>query len=136
MIDDTPRIRLSEHGSLRRIEMLTELQSELLRDRQSRKRKHALLLLGAAIVLIASNIWLLNWRSDQRHHVVEHVTSVSRHGADQMENQNSERPFEFNHLSFEKISDDELLETLSNMGQPSVLGKIGGETKVVSQLGP
>ena len=135
MNDDTTQLRLTDEGSQRRKEMLTELQSELLRNSQSRKRKKVLLWLGAVMFLIASTIWTLNLGSDQRQNVVDQTPTGSSQVDGQMDDSNSDLPFEFNHVSFETISDDELLKTLSNLGQPSVLGEIGGETKVISQLG-
>ena len=136
MNDDTTQISLTDEGSQRRKEMLTELQSELLRNSQSRKQKQVLLWLGAVMFLIASTIWTLNLGSDQRQSVVEQTPTRSSQVDGQMDDSNSDPPFEFNHVSFETISDDELLKALSNLGQPSVLGEIGGETKVISQLGP
>jgi hypothetical protein len=136
MNDNSTQIRLTEEGSLRRKKMLTVLQNELLLNSQRRRQKHVLLGLGAAMFLIASTIWIWNWGSDQSQNVVEQESTGSRQVDGQMEDPNPDSRVEFNQVSFETISDDELLRTLSNMGQPSVLGEIGGETKVISQLGP
>ena len=116
--------------------MLTDLQFEVLRNRQRRRQKQAFLVTGAAMVLIASTIWIVNGQFDQRPNLVEQIPAGAHQAVDQMDDSNSDAPLEFNRVSFETISDEELLRTLSNMGQPSVLGEIGGETKVISQLGP
>jgi len=136
MNDSTNKNRLTEKGSLRRKEMLTELQSQLVLNREWQKQKHLLWRLATAAFLIASTVWILNLAADRDQNFAEQKPAGANQFDGQIDDSNPGPPPKFNQVSFETISDDELLRTLSDMGQPCVLGEIGGETKVISQLGP
>lgn len=126
--------QLSPSGRKRRSEMLNELQKEVAYARQNRNQRVILSVLASSllvcIVATAANGW---WRqiepsvTDQSQRSV--IASQQPTG-----NQSTRGLSSRNRVSLELISDEQLLNALEEMGQPSTIAIIANEEVVVSQV--
>ena len=132
-------IRLSPEGNRRRAEMLATLQQEVVKARR-RKASRSIALGGAAmIVCIFAAIWAGQSTLPDSHEMVDKSPTVSDKIGNAVVNEEPENDsgvreaIVLRQVSLETINDDELLETLSSLGQPATIGHIGGQPVVVPQ---
>jgi len=141
------KIVLSQEGKARKEAMLDQLQEELVSVHHRRRRRTAIAkgIALAAVVAVAGLAWsFLVSTADSENRIAERTaisSSASRMlvasvgNVEDIEDRcvvvNSDSSAEF-----ELMADDELLEMLSAVGQPSVLGEIDGKVRVISDAAP
>ena len=135
MIDQSNnRIQLSEAGQQRREQMLTELQGELKRRQVRRQHLNGFAAVAGAMLVIAIVTWALLVGTNYNDMVVDQTPpgSTSNNLADRHLN-SAPRIAEYKKVVFETIDDEQMLQTLSELGCPAVLGRVGGELTIVRQ---
>ncbi len=131
-------IRLSPEGNRRRAEMLATLQQEVVKVRR-RKTSRSIALGGAAMIAcIFAAIWAGQSALPDGHEMVDKSPVSDKFGNAVVKKESEydsgiREPIVVRQVSLETINDDELLETLSSLGQPATIGHIGGQPVVVPQ---
>lgn len=122
---------LTQVGEARRQKILSELKLEMNRSLEKRSQRNTLIAFGISACLIGSIVWVSNWNADPENQVVDNELVQANTAADnEIE---VPHPIEYGQLTFETMTDEELLEAMARMGKPSVLGEIGGEVTLVFQ---
>lgn len=127
------RIQLSETGQQRRDQMLTELQGVLKRRRIRRQGAKRFAAVGAGMVFVAIVTWTLLVGMNHENTVVDQSSAEPSPMDVADPNLTPNRYSELKNVVFETIDDEEMLQTLSELGCPSVLGRVRGELTVVPQ---
>ncbi len=135
MIDQSNnRIQLSESGQQRRQQMLTELQGELKRRHLRHQRLNGFAAVTGGMLVIAIVTWTLLVGTNINDMVVDQ-TAPEPKSIDLVDRHLSSAPriAEYKKVVFETIDDEQMLQTLSELGCPAVLGRVGGELTIVPQ---
>ncbi len=139
--------QLSSQGWRRHNEMLDILQQTVVKQRRQRQNRRVA---GVVVLIIVANLsgWLI-WSSGQNDvlpHVIKGLPTqpmasspfdptnvlVAKRAGIVDRYLVATGKINRQHLNFETVSDDQLLQLLSDAGHPSVLGKIGGQLVVLS----
>ena len=149
-MSDRYQTTLSEAGQLRRRQMLSELQLEMRKLHQRRRRRnHVAIAIGISAIIPAALILQKSGYVELPNPAVRSLTKlVPRDSVTPSSNDPVEqviqrfgpeavvRSKDYSTFKFEVVSDQEMLELLEAAGQPSALARIDGKLTVVSTRKP
>jgi len=136
MNSDNKQSELSAEGCRRRAGMLVELQQEVLLVKRARVRRNAFRLVAPVVVMLTIG-WTTTTTDSQRKTEMpgaEHAPFVNTLDSNAEYAFNEQPSFEGMLVSLKCISDEELLDTLTEMGYPSAIGRVGDKEILISQI--